>query len=71
MGLRAKTREVGAEVKQGLPNLGCDSERYMGSPSSEATRSTAFTNRSFLPNPAVCQAPRTQGSKDVRTLREG
>lgn len=57
MGLRAKTREVGAEVKQGLPNQGCDSERYMGSPSSEATRSTAFTNRSFLPTLLCARLP--------------
>lgn len=66
MGLRAKAREAGAEVKQGLPNLGYQRSRLQGKTTPEATRPTALSSRSFSPNLLCARLPH----KLVSTLRK-
>lgn len=62
MGLRAKAREAGAEVKQGLLR----EAGLQGKPSPEATRPRALSSGSFSPNLLCARLPH----KLVRTLRK-
>lgn len=74
MGLRAKAREAGAEVKQGLLRVA----GLQGKPLPETTRPRALSSGSFSPNLLCARLPhklvRTQ--EELRTnwgarLREG